>query len=214
MHLVNVRFFGELVDVSSFVQPNHPEVMKLANQLGSIEACYSWVTREVRYPSGKFPDFHKIQAFQRGGFISRPIYSQVVEEYWCYPSEVLAAGKYFGEYWGDCEDSSNLLISMVRSIGIPPQQAYVALGTIRGYGHAWAYINGLYYETTFDFPVSPKIPGYPYNLKGMFNDVESIEFEEGYYGIMGDAMESANEPERFNILQQLYGIEPKLDNFR
>ncbi|GAI96722.1 unnamed protein product, partial [marine sediment metagenome] len=60
-------------------------------------------------------------------------------EYWRFPSETLRG-------FGDCEDTSILLTSLIRAGGAP---CYVALGSLGGYGHSWCQLDGQILETTY-----------------------------------------------------------------
>jgi len=92
-------------------------------------------------------------------------YRRDVGEFWQTPSETLASRL------GDCEDTSLLLCSLL-------QNSHVALGSYRGYGHAWCEHNGQLMETTFTSarPVPDPEDYCPYVI---FNDQEVIEFWPG-----------------------------------
>ncbi|GAJ18304.1 unnamed protein product, partial [marine sediment metagenome] len=47
--------------------------------------------------------------------------------------------------YGDCEDTSLLLCSLLRNA----INAHVVLGSLQGYGHAWVVNEGQIYETTY-----------------------------------------------------------------
>lgn len=88
-------------------------------------------------------------------------------EWWSFPSETLA------KCTGDCDDSSLLLVSMLRNF-YPPDRVYVVIGTYRGLGHAWVELDGKILETTY---TSAHTVADPHNYKALaaFNDVEVIE---------------------------------------
>jgi len=96
-------------------------------------------------------------------------------EYWYFPSETLArgAGNYKGA--GDCDDSANLLTSLLRSAGF---NAYTVVGSYRGLGHAWTKLDGEILDATYTFahPVPDPQNYHPY---AMFNDQEVIEMWPG-----------------------------------
>lgn len=110
----------------------------------------------VRYP-GQWHDLREfiqpsnpdvLAVYSRNGpepwalydFVCRNIdYRRDVGEFWQTPSETLRG-------YGDCEDSSILLVSLMRAGGL---LNYVALGELQGYGHAWTTQNGFIYETTY-----------------------------------------------------------------
>ncbi len=94
-------------------------------------------------------------------------------EYWRFPSETLRG-------YGDCEDTSILLTSLIRAGGTP--NCYVALGSLgnslRNYGHAWCQLGSQILETTFtEARAAPNPALYcPYVL---FSDQEVIELWHG-----------------------------------
>lgn len=98
-------------------------------------------------------------------------YRNDVGEFWFTPSETLRGH-------GDCEDSANLLTSLIRAGGMP---AYTVLGNYQGYGHAWCEHNGQLMETTFTSARSAPDPeNYcPYVL---FSDQEVVELWPGALG--------------------------------
>lgn len=106
-------------------------------------------------------------------FVCRSIdYRRDIGEFWLTPSETLKG-------YGDCEDTSILLTSLIRAGGAP--NCYVALGSLEGYGHAWSAIDGQILETTFTSArVVPNLAQYcPYIY---FNDAQVIELWPGALG--------------------------------
>lgn len=103
-------------------------------------------------------------------FVCRNIdYRRDWGEFWLTPSETLRG-------FGDCEDTSILLTSLIRAGGDP--NCYVALGSLGGYGHAWCEHNGQVLETTYTSakPASNLQNYCPYVV---FNDQEIVEFWPG-----------------------------------
>jgi len=85
------------------------------------------------------------------------------------PSETLRG-------YGDCEDSSILLTSLIRAGGAP--NCYVALGSLGGYGHAWVLNNNEILETTYSSAqFVPNIAAY--ESMALFNDAEVLELYQG-----------------------------------
>ncbi|MEM2618759.1 MAG: transglutaminase-like domain-containing protein [Candidatus Hadarchaeales archaeon] len=148
------RFKGEAYDIREFIQPNTLMVKELAEKLKTPEACYRWVVEEINYPYRPnwpswtmiFSDFHSL--FRHP---PRPKWSFNFMDYWKFPSETIR------DKIGDCEDSSFLLASLLRSLG---EESYAVLGYVvineMRYGHAWVEWkkgNRWYLlESTYDSP--------------------------------------------------------------
>ncbi|MBA7703773.1 hypothetical protein ES703_112567 [subsurface metagenome] len=101
-------------------------------------------------------------------FVCREIdYRSDTGEFWLTPSETLRG-------YGDCEDTSLLLCSLLRCFS----DAHIVLGSFQGYGHAWCQLNGQILETTFTsariVPNSAKY--FPYML---FDNEQVIELWPG-----------------------------------
>lgn len=99
-------------------------------------------------------------------------YRRDIGEFWQTPSETLRG-------YGDCEDTSILLTSLIRAGGIP---AYTALGGLQGLGHAWVVSEeGEILEATYTTarPVPDPEDYCPYVL---FSDQEVIELWPGALG--------------------------------
>ena len=112
-------------------------------------------------------------------FVCRDIdYRRDWGEFWQTPSETLASKR------GDCEDTSLLLCSLL-------QNAHVALGSYRGYGHAWCEHRGQVMETTFTSaqPVSDPDDYCPYVY---FNNREVVEL---WPGALGEVFELGRDEE-------------------
>ncbi|GAI89685.1 unnamed protein product, partial [marine sediment metagenome] len=147
-YLVSVRYPGQWNDIREFVQPSNPDVVAAYSQYG--------------------PDPWNLY-----DFVCRNIdYRRDIGEFWAFPSEVLASGT------ADCEDTSNLLTSLLCCGGI---NAYTAIGDYQGYGHAWVDRGGQIYETTYTRarPVPDPEHYTPYCL---FNDREMMELWPGALG--------------------------------
>ena len=102
-------------------------------------------------------------------FVCRNIsYRRDVGEFWQTPRETLQG-------YGDCEDSANLLTSL---LGAGQISAYTAIGSYVGYGHAWCQLDGQILETTYTSarPVPDPQDYCPYVL---FSDQEVIELWPG-----------------------------------
>lgn len=92
-------------------------------------------------------------------------------EFWYFPDEVI------GQRKGDCDDSTLLLVSMLRRF-YRPDRVYAVVGTYRGFGHAWVELDGEILETTYSYAHSVPDPQ-NYHAYTMFNDQEVIELWPG-----------------------------------
>lgn len=137
-------------------------------------------------------------AWQLLDFVCRNIsYRRDISEFWQFSSETIATRQ------GDCEDSSILLTSLIR-VGRAPN-AYVALGNLGGYGHAWCQLNGQILETTFTSArVVPNSAQYcPYVL---FDNEQVIEL---WPGALGDIFElRRDEATKLNLMASMMPAEP------
>ena len=123
-------------------------------------------------------------------FVCRNIdYRRDIGEFWQTPSETLISKR------GDCEDTSFLLCSLL-------QNAHVALGSYRGYGHAWCEHQVQLMETTFTSarPVPDPENYCPYVF---FNDQEVIEL---WPGALSEVFElTRDEPTKLNLMAKVVG---------
>ncbi len=100
-YLVNVR--GQWQDLRDFIQPSNPDVLAVYSQIGpNYWALYDFVCRNISYRLD-------------------------VGEFWQVPSETLREYE-DGSRYGDCEDTSILLASLLRNF----TQSHVAVGMYRG----------------------------------------------------------------------------------
>ncbi|MBA7685220.1 hypothetical protein ES703_93638 [subsurface metagenome] len=143
----------------------------------------------VRYP-GQWHDLREFVQPDNPDILA--IYSQIGPDYWSLYDFVCRNIDYrrdWGEFWrtpsetlkgaGDCEDTSILLTSLIRSGRTP--NCYVALGSLGDLGHAWVELNGQILETTYTSarPVPDPQDYCPYC---MFNESEVIELWPGALG--------------------------------
>lgn len=134
---------NQYCDIKEFITPYNKSVQYLAKELlmsmgengdlkTKIEVAYNWVAVKVRYETDKL----------RWG----------VQEYWQTPEQTLTSVN--GQLFGDCEDTSFLLVSLLIAMGIPKDSVRVAISN----SHAWveAKIDNSWYafETTSDEPLT------------------------------------------------------------
>lgn len=127
--IVSPENFENLSPWQSYVTPWAPAVRELAWRMKSVEEAYlaavGWIWVSDRTLHG-------------------------VEEKWLYPQEFLVDTPMYpsnpvkGSLASDCESQAYTLVSVLRSIGIPPENVRVAVGRVQfgdqvG-GHAWAEI--------------------------------------------------------------------------
>jgi len=109
-------------------------------------------------------------AFELWDWVCRQIdYRSDDGEFWFFPTESLARGA------GDCDDSANLLTSLLRSAGF---NAYTVVGSYHGFGHAWTELDGKILETTYTYAHDVSDPQ-NYRPYAKFNDQEIIEMWPG-----------------------------------
>jgi len=163
-YLVAVRHPGQWNDLRDFVQPSNPDVVTVYHQYGPA-------------PWNLF------------NFVCQSVqYVADIGEWWAFPSEVLAGGQ------ADCEDTSNLLTSLLRCGGL---NASTVLGDYQGYGHAWTVLNGFIYETTY---MSARRVADPQNYRALvvFN---SFDVRETYAGAFEDIFSiSRDEEAKLNLM--------------
>lgn len=122
-------------------------------------------------------------------FVCRKIdYRRDVGEFWLTPGETLKG-------YGDCEDTSILLTSLLRNF----TNAHVALGSFQGYGHAWCDHMGQIMETTYTRAMLVSDPE-DYCLYCLFNEREVIEL---WPGALGEIFElQRNEATKLNLIAE------------
>jgi len=123
-------------------------------------------------------------------FVCRNInYRRDWGEFFQFPSETLGG-------YGDCEDTSILLTSLVRAGGMP---ALTVLGSLQGYGHAWCEVNGQLLETTF---TEARPVANPQEYIGLvaFNDYDVYE---AYPGALDDVFRlRRDEASKLNLIAE------------
>ena len=168
-YLVAVRYPWELHDIRSFVTPDDPAVQEVYSEVG--------------------PD-----AWALYDWVCREVdYRRDFGEFFQWPGETIAIRQ------GDCEDTSNLLTSLLRCRGI---DAYTVLGNYQGYGHAWTAQNGFIYETTYTRAMP--VPD-PEDYQGLvaFNNFEVIE---SYPGALAEVFSlGRNEATKLNLVAEALG---------
>ncbi|MBL7051016.1 transglutaminase domain-containing protein [Candidatus Woesearchaeota archaeon] len=106
-------------DVRDFIQPDNPILKGVVEKEGldssSLDEiaynCMKWVQRNIKYT----PD---------------PQFTEEDEE-WLMPTETVQTGK------GDCEDGTNLIVSLMRNAGVPAYRVKNVCGEVDEGGHSW-----------------------------------------------------------------------------
>ena len=185
--VVRKRFGDELTDIRHFIRPDDVMVRDVLASRPSwtVEAIWRWVVENIAYPAGNplLQDQHALFAYQvpvpvLGALLPRKTYATL--DFWNFPAETLRDGQ------GDCEDSSFLMVSMVRA-ALPSVPVYASVGYFQDFGHVWVSVAGpdgyWIYDTTLppdELPQAPPLeaqaPAYRALLR--FNDREVILEEE------------------------------------
>jgi len=176
--IVSFRF-GDRWDIRRFIDPDNPDVKDVAQRFAHLPKeqrvieLWRFVTEDIRYPftlAGVADDLHRLHAFPLKNY---PIVGQLFRisrdqvDFFQLPSETLAWGI------GDCEDTSILLTSLLRSGNLcSPEEVFAALGFVGENGHVWVEYKGRMMETTLDgLPPSPRMVYNSDNRTARFNDV-------------------------------------------
>jgi len=172
-----VRGPGQWNDIRDFVQPDNPDVLAVYSQFGPDPwSLYDFVC-QISYRSD----------VRNAG------------EFWQTPSETLARRE------GDCEDTSNLLTSLLCCGGTT---AYTVIGNYQGYGHAWCQVDGQILETTYT-SARPVLDPQNYCPYCLLNDREVIEL---WTGALGEVFSlRRNEGVKLNLMAEAIGDEVPLE---
>lgn len=191
-YIVQVRFGDEANWVTSFIQPNAPAVLALVREkpvdVDPVSYFSRWIWANVNYPTSPLaPDFHKLEGFRKAGWLAPAAIKLSTADFWQFPSETLGWSDAWGRHWGDCEDSSAVLCSLLRNY-LPPEDVYVAVGNVSIFPHAWLKVRhlgawGLIETTTPHNRLLPEAQ--PYAVKAIFNDRYAVELEPGFYSRLG-----------------------------
>lgn len=115
-----------------------------------------------------------------------------IGELFLFPSETLARAQ------GDCEDTSILLCSLLKNF----TEAYVALGSLRGLGHAWVAHGGDILESTY-ISARPVPDPENYVTFVLFDEREVIELWPGALGEVFSLQRS--EATKLNLMAEALG---------
>ena len=131
-YIVNNKLFNQKAYLREFVMPDQPAIQDIAKtlkgntDLDTVINTYNWLENNYHYVTDNQILYNGKQLIWIGN-----------DDTWNLPVLSLAIKKRSG-FYGDCEDGSFLLESLLRANNI---NAYVNLGTvsIKGnlYGHAW-----------------------------------------------------------------------------
>lgn len=155
--LADVRYDNRFHSIRSLVQPDDPEVRKVADVLKEassfISACQEFVN-------------------------SFTTYRKEIGDYWTTPAEILE------QEAGDCDDKSILLCSLLRN-RIPADKVFCAFGTWSKNGgkdgHMWVVMEGEGEEDRIiEATAGPRDPlKGNYRLEAIFNDAYAFSYPSG-----------------------------------
>lgn len=155
--MANVRHDNEYHSITSLVQPDDPEVKKIAQVLMQAD------------------DFVKAAQEFVNSFTT---YRKEVGDYWTTPVEILA------EQAGDCDDKAILLTSILRN-GLPADKVFCAFGhwSKNGAkeGHMWVALEGTEEaDKIIEATAGPNAPlrGH-YTTEALFNDRYAFSYPSG-----------------------------------
>jgi predicted transglutaminase-like cysteine proteinase len=120
--------YSNQTEMERYITPNDPVVKEFLQDTLNSEAL-------------AFNDFERLRN-RVSSYISYQSDQDIhgVSEYWQLPSETIKLRT------GDCEDFAILLCSLLRAYGVPPDQAYVAVGYEEGQTHGHAYLVEKWYQ--------------------------------------------------------------------
>lgn len=171
---INVRF-GEWLDPREFVRPRQVEELAAELMLSlpeqeAVLAAWGYVCEQINYPPD---DHHSLGAFTLADlpfFGRKYLIRRSTPEFWQYPSETLD-WKDDDRRYGDCEDTSVLLCSLLRNF-IPAERVWVVVGEVPAGRHAWVELDGQILETTLSSAPNPTWRSYSdYVRAWAFNDI-------------------------------------------
>lgn len=193
-YIVQVRFGEEKRYITEFIQPSTPAVLELVRakpeDVDPISYFSWWIWNHVSYPTAALPlapDYHEVRAFRKTGWFAPAAIKLSTADFWQFPSETLGWADAQGKHFGDCEDSSFVLCSLLRNY-FPPEDVYVAVGNVSILPHAWVKVRhlgkwGIVETTTAHNKLLPETR--PYEAKAIFNDVHATELERGFFATLG-----------------------------
>jgi hypothetical protein len=141
--------YGEFL--RTYIQYTNPDVIKIAdtlkcqNEEQSIINAYNWLEKNYHYISDSDVSWSN-------GVVTIHNHS----DYWQSPTLSLTIIKQTGGFYGDCEDGSILLTTLLRAMGY--DDVWLTIGTVdlsSGiYGHAWVEWKEYLLETTRGAPLN------------------------------------------------------------
>lgn len=177
---ISVRF-GELLLPQEFIRPRQVEDLAAELTRGLSEddavlACWSYVCERITYPPD---DYHSLMAFTAADlpfFGRRYLVRRSTPEFWQYPAETLDWG--YGDddnriLLGDCDDTSILLVSLLRNF-ISAERVWVVVGKIPTGHHAWVELDDIIFETTLSSAPASPLSCTRYVGRWKFNDIMRV----------------------------------------
>ena len=137
----------KMIELNKFITPEDSVVVNIATELKKqcnsgdtsciIKTAFDYVSINVKYITDK-KHFGK-------------------DEWWQYPREVLTQmtgeSPFSHTMWGDCEDSSFLLASLLIAMGIPEDRVRVGISESHAWVEVW-YGRWFILESTSDLPLT------------------------------------------------------------
>jgi len=180
------KLFGQPAELVSWITPDAISVQRVAKDLKqdtdeeTIRAVYAWMENDYHYVMDTSITF-------LNGKIS--VYA-VNSDYWQMPVLSLAIMSQNNGFYGDCEDGSFLMLSILRACGV--ENVWCEIGTVSlnsgVYGHAWliweqGFGKKYLIETTLGSPELrlKNIPSF-YSPSYKFNEEKVYKFIGGITG--------------------------------
>jgi hypothetical protein len=201
---------------------NRHVVVKFFEDCRTAKDVADKVIRVIQYPMymGQPDDRHCVNWFH-GKFCKC-----IEEDYWAMNSECALCG------YGDCEDSSMLVVGGARLKGVPPENVYEVFGVVRNAGsgeilggHGWLYLKDpsfntdkfVLVESTLDIPPQkyPEVGSTlddlkkPFRLENIIYDPEVLFNDQVYVEVRPITLGRRDTRVKHEAIEKAWGIESK-----